>query len=347
MFKGTTSGILALVMAAFTAGCATTWAPNSLSTSHPQWSGPSQALLVRHTETITGFKRTGTSFSSVMRYIVFGGSTSETQFVQPVAVAVGSDGRIAVADIGRACVHLYIPSEKAYLMVASAKGAALRTPVGVAFDDDLQLYVSDSTTGAVHVFDRSGAFLRSLRSAGPQPLVRPTGLAWSPTTKLLYVTDTVAGRLYGLTPAGELRLAAGGVGEETGRFNFPTHVAVAPNGDLFVVDAMNFRVQILDPLGSFRSSFGHHGNGSGDLAMPKGIAVDRSGVVYLADTLFDTVQFFDRKGDFLYTIGGRGADQGQFIMPSGIFLDAGNRLYVCDSYNRRVQIFQLMGEQRP
>jgi len=276
------------------AACASTWAPNSITLSEQtQWRDQANAPLVRHVETITGFKRTKTTMSSILRYIVFGRSSADTMFGSPVAVAVGSDGRMAVADMGRACVHLYVPGEQRYRTITEAGKEMLRTPIGVAFDEELRLYVSDSTAGAVQVYDAAGEFLFSLRTAGDAAFRRPTGLAYSSASKLVYVIDTLAGRIYAFEPGGAYRFSIGGPGEQSGQFNFPTHVTAGPDGNLYVVDAMNFRIQILDASGRFLSSFGRHGNGSGDLAMPKGIAVDAAGVIYIVDTLFDTVQFFN------------------------------------------------------
>jgi DNA-binding beta-propeller fold protein YncE len=327
-----------------TAGCASKWSLVADSPAGPlQWRDDLNEPRVRYLTSIRGFKETGTTVPNVIRYIVFGSSADDNTIVRPVAAAVGNDDRIAIADLGRSCVHLYIPSEQKYRKIAGAGNADLRTPVGVAFDDEARLYVSDSSRGAIDVFDRSGEHLFSIKKAGAVSLQRPTGLSYSPEKKLIYVVDTLANRIYAYTTAGDLRLSFGEPGEEGGQFNFPTHIVTAPDGSLYVTDAMNFRVQIFDSAGAHLSSFGHHGNGSGDFAMPKGIAVDKAGVVYVVDTLFDNIQLFNTAGGFLLTVGGRGTGQGEFSLPSGMFLDSRDKLYVCDTYNQRVQIFQVMG----
>jgi DNA-binding beta-propeller fold protein YncE len=216
----------------------------------------------------------------------------------------------------------------------------MRTPVAVIFDDANRLFVSDSS-GRVYAFGANGTPLFTLHEVGGKKLLRPTGLAFSPNRKLLYVVDTLAHTLYALDAKGALVFEAGGRGEETGRFNFPTHVAWARPGELFVADSLNFRIQILSEDGTFLEAFGRHGDGSGDFAMPKGLAVDKDGAVYVADSLFDVVQLFDRRGNFLLTLGRRGVDAGEFWLPSGIFIDEGGELYVCDTYNHRIQVFRI------
>ena len=333
----------ALLFPALLAGCSSSWhlrtaeAPFAL-----QWPYSPAAARLTYVRALTGLSASAT-VGSTLAAVAFGNEKSEANaFVLPVAVATWRDGRMAVADMGRAAVHLYLPREARYLRLTGPKKEPMRTPVGVAFDGDGRLFVSDSS-GRVYAFGSDGAFLFTIRSAGSEPLRRPTGLAFSPQKKLLYVVDTLAHTIYALDARGELAFAVGGRGNGDGQFNFPTHVAVTPKGDLVVADSLNFRIQILDGDGKFLGAFGHHGDGSGDIAMPKGIAVDPDGVVYVADSLFDLVQLFDREGRFLLTLGRRGVDFGEFWMPSGVFIGEGGELYVCDTYNHRIQVFRIAG----
>jgi DNA-binding beta-propeller fold protein YncE len=295
---------------------------------------------VKHRATVKGFKETGTSLPNMLKHIVFGKSEGDT-IMQPVAIAAGPDGRLAIADIGCRCVHLYIPSEQKYVPIYAVKSGEIASPVGVAFDDELKLYVSDSVLGAIFVFDRSGRHLFSIQKAGNASLQRPTALTYSSDKKILYAVDTLSHTICAFNTRGDFLFSFGERGVKNGQFNFPTHIAVSPAGNLCVVDAMNFRVQVLDLSGKFLSAFGRHGDGSGDFSMPKGIAGDSGGVIYVVDSLFDNIQLFNLKGDFLLTIGGRGTGHGEFWLPSGIFLDRNDTLYVCDTYNRRIQMFQI------
>ncbi len=325
------------------AGCASKWSPTFEPHPEPiQWVDQSNATRARYLMTIKGFVETGTSLPHVLKYIVFGKNVNDTMILRPVAVAIGDDERMAIADVGQPCVHLYVPSEQLYRKISVVGKQQLKTPVSVAFDDQSRLYVSDSTNRVIYVFDRNGEYLQTIKRAGGDPLQRPTGLSYSSRGKTLYAIDTLVNRVYAYNTEGTFLFSFGESGEKTGQLNFPTHISTAPDGNVYVVDAMNFRIQIFTPSGKFLSSFGHHGNGSGDFAMPKGIVVDKSDIIYIVDTLFDNIQLFDTTGDFLFTIGSRGSGTGEFSMPSGLYLDNHDKLYVCDTYNQRVQIFQII-----
>jgi len=322
-------------------GCTTTWA---LRTATPeislQWPYAPNAPKVSYVQSLTGLAR-GSDLRKTLGAVVFGvGSEDVGAFILPVAVGTAADGRIAVADLGRRCVHLYFPAEERYVRLDGADAAPIVSPVGLVFDDELRLYVADSA-GTVFAFGPDGASLYTLRSAGGEKLRRPTGITYSPRRKLVYVVDTLANEVHAFHPNGDLAFSFGERGEGEGHFNFPTHIFRSAAGELYVTDSFNFRIAIFDEEGKPLGSFGRHGDGSGDLARPKGVAVDRDGIVYVVDGLFDNVQLFDRQGRFLLTLGERGGDFGEFWLPSGAFIGDDARLYVCDTYNRRVQVFRI------
>ncbi len=338
--RAETTALLLACALGLLAGCAAKYA---LKTAQPQvalqWPYQPNPAKVVYLQSFSGMTRnrdSGTLFRSVIL-----GTEDENRdaFVLPVAVAKGRDGRIAVADLGRRCVHLYLPAQQRYFQLAGSDEDRILSPVGLVFDDELRLYLSDSS-GKVLAFGPDGALLFTVHTAGAERLQRPTGMAYSPSRKLVYVVDTLANKVHALALDGTLAFSFGGRGAGEGAFNFPTHIFRSSSGELYVTDSLNFRVEIFDEQGRALGSFGHHGDGSGDLAMPKGLAVDADGVIYVVDGLFDNVQLFDRRGQFLLTLGTRGTDFGEFWLPSGAFID-GNELYVCDTYNRRIQVFRI------
>jgi DNA-binding beta-propeller fold protein YncE len=298
-----------------------------------QWPFPPAKAKVEYAMTVAGFKETGTS----LRTIVFG--KEDYKFARPVAVAVGRDGRIAVADAVCECVLLYIPAEQRVHKLFAMGKEAMVSPVSVVFDDDMMLYVSDSALRKIAVFDRKGTFLFFMGKT--VELARPTGLAFDSDKKTIYALDTLFHKVYAMNKKGELLHSFGGRGTGSGQFNFPTHLTWSPIGRIYVMDVMNFKVKVFDSTGNFIYSFGRQGDGSGDFSIPKGIAVDMDGVIYVVDTLFDNIQLFDERGQFLLTVGSRGLDNGEFWLPSGIFIDDKDTLYVCDTFNQRIQIFKI------
>jgi DNA-binding beta-propeller fold protein YncE len=328
------------VLACVASACATTW---RLRTSQPdillQWPYQPNRAKATYAQAFAGLARNADS-GTLLRRIVFGENEDRNAFILPVAVATAHDGRIAVADMGRRCVHLYVPAEQRYVQLSGTEQAKITSPVGVIFDDDNRLYVSDSA-GKVFAFGPDGAPLFTLLTAGADKLQRPTGIAYSPRKQMVYVVDTLANKVDAFGTNGEFAFSFGERGDAEGRFNFPTHIFRSTAGELYVTDALNFRVEIFDEQGTPLGSFGHHGDGSGDMAMPKGVAVDKDGIVYVVDGLFDNLQLFNRRGEFLLTIGKRGTDFGEFWLPSGAFMNDRDELYVCDTYNRRVQVFRI------
>jgi len=323
------------------AGCASTW---SVRTSEGagglQWPFEPGRAKVRYVRSLLGFVP-DTSAGTVVKAIVFGSEDEESNaFLLPVAVALGGDGRIAIADMGRRCVHLYLPGKKLYRRLVGGEKERMISPVGVIFDDEGRLYVTDSG-GRLFAFDEEGALRFTRDSVGVEKLQRPTGIAFSPRMGWVYVVDTLANKVFALDTEGDMVFAFGARGEGAGEFNFPTHLFHSAAGELFVTDALNFRIVIFDERGKYAGAFGRHGDGSGDLAMPKGVAVDGDGVVYVVDGMFDNVQLFNRQGEFLLTVGQRGTGAGEFWLPSGAFISANRELYVCDTYNRRIQIFRI------
>lgn len=330
-----------LLLAALLFGCSPSWSLRTVPAPYPlQWPYQPNRAKLTYVRSLTGISATRDAGSTLAAIIVGGGKTDTGAFILPVAVATARDGRIAVADMGRGCVHLFLPAESRYVRLTGPKREPMQTPVAVLFDEERRLFVSDSS-GRVYAFGPDGATLFVIRTAGAEPLQRPTGLAWNPGKKLLYVVDTLAHAIYVLDARGGLVSTIGSRGGDGGQFNFPTHAVWTARGELLVADSLNFRIQILDGEGKFLGAFGRHGDGSGDLAMPKGLAVDKDGVIYVADSLFDVVQLFDRRGGFLLTLGRRGTDFGEFWMPAGLFIDESGELYVCDSYNHRIQVFRI------
>jgi len=152
----------------------------------------------------------------------------------------------------------------------------------------------------IWVFDgKSGRFLRSW---GAGKFIMPHGLTIDHEDNV-WLTDVALQQVFKFAPDGRLLLSLGerGVpGADSAHFNYPTKVAVRPDGGFYVSDGYhNTRVVRFDAKGRFVSQWGAPGSGAGELNLPHGIALDRAGRVYVADRGNSRVQVFDSSGKFL------------------------------------------------
>ncbi len=119
-------------------------------------------------------------------------------------------------------------------------------------------------------------------------------------------------------------------GDDKTHFNGPSHVLVAPNGDIWVTDGHrggNNRLVKFSPDGTFIMQIG----GGVDAATaerglfndPHHIAMDSTGRLYISDRGNNRIQIFEQDGTFLglWTHLGR---------PSSIAIDDQDRVYVVD-----------------
>ena len=262
--------------------------------------------------------------------------------VRPQGIAVVGEA-VYVTDPGRPRVLVYDRGRKRFTALEADAAHPWVVPTGVAATHDGVVFVADAVSGLYRVAPPLDAAV-----ALPWPhLERPVAVAVDETRDRLYVLDTAQHQLFYGTLAGTYQGRIGERGSGAGQFNFPTHLAVGPDGSIFITDAMNFRIQRLAPDGRPLGEFGRGGDGTGDFAKPKGVAIDEAGTIYVVDAMFDVVQLFDGEGRFLMGFGETGRRAGQFWLPTGIALDDGGRIYVADSYNRRVQIFARRGQEAP
>ncbi|MFN8593560.1 MAG: hypothetical protein U0031_19035 [Thermomicrobiales bacterium] len=184
-----------------------------------------------------------------------GPGTEPGQFTDPIGVAVGRDGTIAVVDSGNARLERF--NRDGDLLDVWGDGANgvsfTRTenglgPTGVTIAPDGTIWVADTWGHRVVALDASGA-----------------------------IVQTIGGEIYdtGDDPAR--------VGEAGGRFFGPRDIAIGDDA-IYVSDTGNERVQRFTRDGTFVSTWGGYGTGLGQLIEPVGIAVGPDGNIYVADS---------------------------------------------------------------
>jgi sugar lactone lactonase YvrE len=134
-----------------------------------------------------------------------------------------------------------------------------------------------------------------------------------------------------------------GAQASVGQFNFPSGVAVAPDGTVYVADSDSHRIHRFSATGEFLGGWGTQGGGDGQFRAPRGVAVAPDGTVYVADTGNHRIHRFSADGTFLGRWGQQGYNDGQFSSPGGVAVAPDGTVYVADTGNHRIQRFSADG----
>ncbi len=138
----------------------------------------------------------------------------------------------------------------------------------------------------------------------------------------------------------------------------PSHLAVAPDRNIWVADGDNHRFQIFAPDGSLLEVWGTEGSGEGEFDFTTigwggydqaAIAFAPDGAFYVTDTGNHRIQKFGPDRGFLTAWGKEGQEAGQFAVPIDLAVDGQGRVYVVDSHRNSdlessaVQVFDADG----
>ncbi len=317
------------------------------------WPLPPDEPKISYVMTIESPKNIGVRksiFKRIVEFVV--GKEPEPRIQRPFGVLSDGNGMVYVTDTGLQTVHVFDFKNKKYRQIFKLNNepqpSRLISPLGAVLDGNGRLYISDSILKKVFVFDNTEKHIYTIGENGE--FGRPTGLAIDTSRGKLYISDTTNHKLwvydvnppFSVTESGKRLSSFGKRGKEHGEFNFPTHIAVDPKGDIYVTDALNFRVQVLNPDGKFINSIGEMGNTLGTFSKPKGLGIDGDGNIYVVDNLYDTVQIFNRSGDLLLNFASHGGGNQGLWLPNGLFVDKDNYIFVADTYNERVQVFRYL-----
>jgi sugar lactone lactonase YvrE len=250
---------------------------------------------------------------------------------RPFGIAV-VDGALVVADPDRPAVVRIDPNGRSTEL--TCRDGEWVAPMGVAAADGA-LFVADGGAAAIVRWTPAGC-----TALATGQLERPTGIAI--LAGRLYVVDPPRHQVVVMTTEGEVLSRWGARGEGPGQLNFPTGVALTPDGSVLVVDALNFRIARFSADGTWAGSFGARGDTGAELARPKAVAADGRGRVYVTDAQRDLVLVYAADGTFEYSLGASGTEPGRLALPAGVAVSS-DRIYVCDSHNARVQVFEIIG----
>jgi len=211
--------------------------------------------------------------------------------VSPVAVAIGPEGRIYLADSFLAKIFVYDTELK---LTATLADPSWRRPAGLAFDAARdRLYVADSGAHRVFIHARDGRPVGGIgqRGTGDGEFNFPTHVAVG-AEGLIYVTDSLGFRLQVFDVEGRFVSKFGRHGNSSGDFAMPKGVALDSEGHVYVVDALFDAVQIFDRRGRLLLTFGERGLGPGQFWLPAGVFIDPGDRIYVADAYNQRIHIF-------------------------------------------------------
>ena len=259
------------------------------------------------------------------------GAQTGMGFNSPVAMTIGADGVVFVANrgsesisnvawnrtgVGQRVSKITLGGtwgEEEYIGEFSRYGNSdgqLIWPAGIVADGDGNLYVADEWLNRVTVFDGEGNYQRHFSAVqdGDGEANGSSGIAIS-DDNVLFVTDGRSHRVRKFTTGGQFLGSFGSQGSGEGEFSSPWGITIGQDGHVYVADSGNHRVQKLTQDGQFVAQFGREGSKRGELHYPSDVAVDPEGDVYVCDWSDNRwgrgrVHIFDADGNFLTSLVG-------------------------------------------
>lgn len=290
---------------------------------------------------------------------------------------VGLDGGLVPDTGARLRVHSGSVGGAGNLDGARA-AARFSGPGGVARAADGTIYVADTSNLTIRRIAPDGAVSTlagaSGKAGGADGLGAaarfelPTGLAIAPNGDLI-VSDSYAGTLRRVTPAGEVSTYAGRHGQlgnvdgslSAARFRAPEGLAFDAAGDLFVADRDAHTIRRITPDGVVSTWIGTDSTpGATDgprasalLSSPFGVAVGPLGTMAIADAGNNVIRWVDSAGvvSTLAGTAGEGQDTtdgtgaaARFGRPRALAFVASGALIIADTFNDRLRMVSPSGE---
>jgi DNA-binding beta-propeller fold protein YncE len=252
----------------------------------------------------------------------------EEQFTHPLSVALGTGGRLYVADTGNDRIEVL--SDR-HTFLFEFGGLALdvgRLPSSEAqrFDEPYDLvqtinkdvYVVDRNNARVVRIDRDGRFLGSFgREAG---LKLPRGIASNSRGEVI-VADAGNDRIVVFDRDGRRQRDLGAFGRGPRQFKTPFDVAVDDRNGLIVADTFNDRIQLFDNFGKLEGIL------TGAFEHPLAVRSDPDGALWVVDGRRKQVVRLSRDGRELARLA---APAFPFEEPTDVAVTPDGHLYVVD-----------------
>lgn len=180
----------------------------------------------------------------------------------------------------------------------------------------------------------------------------------------IFVADKAQHVILRISEGGTVKVVAGLAGTSgingtttvtaaAARFNAPTGIAVAPNGDVYVADSGNNQIRVIRGGkvgvvagdGAGVSGFVTGTGGSAKFSNPVDVAVDKSGNIYVADKGNHSIRKIVNGGKVIKLAGTASGDGSNclvttaalFTSPEGVEVDNSGNVWVLDSGNDKIK----------
>lgn len=239
----------------------------------------------------------------------------------------------------------------------TSPATSLQQPNSV-YADAFRVYVTDTYTSTavisprVFVFDRGERMAAVLNIHAPPKsldpgegsLIAPSAIAVDPTN-VIFVADSLKGRVFGYDLNGTLMRVFG----RSGELGKPTGLAVDhARVRLYVADAADHKVKAFNTLGTtFQGDIlltvGGSGKTGEDFKFPAAIALDRAGNLFVLDSQRRRVYVYDPDGRFIRQFSLSDETTGSPLKPRGIAVDSDGHVYVTDMVSNNILLFDKDG----
>ena len=252
------------------------------------------------------------------------GPLTTAQFKQPQGLSVFPDGRIVVADTGNNRIRVVTPDGIVTTLAGSNMGfadgagasASFHAPRGVAILLNGSIVVADTDNNRIRIVTLDGN-----------------------------VTTLAGGDSSGFADGATT----------SARFNYPSGVAILPNGNIVVADTYNSRIRLVTPDGVVTTLAGGSNYGFADgigtsarFNYPGGVAVLPNGNMIVADTDNNRIRIVTLDGVVTTLAGGGGSGfadglttNAMFNSPMGITILPNGNIVVADTSNGRLRVIEF------
>jgi DNA-binding beta-propeller fold protein YncE len=261
-----------------------------------------------------------------------------TAFKRPRDAAVGSDGRIYVADTDNNRIVVLNASTGACIGKLTLSGGTVKAPRSLVSDTGGGLWIADAGNYRVAHFSNAGAFLGASGSFGEGTNQFRSAHCVFLDGSHVDVCDTFNYRVQRYTVNGSgvpvFGDVVGGTKPTNGGFNGAFDAAFDTAGNLYAVDWFNHRIEKFDQNGNFLTSWGGYGSKTGSLIFPRGVVYNpNDSTVVVTDSENNRIDVFTPSGSFVKSIKPSGTT---LFRPYATAIGPSGTYWVADTQHNRV-----------